>query len=72
MQSSAIRELFEILENSRDAASPDPDLIIRSVGVKARVVEQDPFESGLREVLNLGHTVGHALEKCSRYSAWPR
>lgn len=61
-------ELFEILENYRDSVSPDPDLIIRSVGVKARVVEQDPFESGLREVLNLGHTVGHALEKCSGYS----
>ena len=61
-------ELFDILENFRDIASSDPDLIIRSVGVKARVVEQDPFESGPREVLNLGHTVGHALEKCSRYS----
>jgi len=61
-------ELFDILETFRDIASSDPDLIIRSVDVKARVVEQDPFESGLREVLNLGHTVGHALEKCSRYS----
>ncbi len=61
-------ELFEILENVRDTVSLDPDLIIRSVGVKARVVERDPFESGPREVLNLGHTVGHAVEKCSRYS----
>ena len=35
-------ELFGILENSQDTASPGPNLIIRSVGVKARVVEQDP------------------------------
>jgi 3-dehydroquinate synthetase len=60
--------LFEILENSRETAFLDPDLIIRSAGVKARVVEQDPFESGPREVLNLGHTIGHAVEKLSRYS----
>ena len=37
------------------------------MSVKIRTIEQDPFETGRREVLNLGHTVGHALEKCSRY-----
>ena len=37
-------------------------LIERSVAVKARVVEQDPTERGLRKALNLGHTVGHAFE----------
>ena len=42
-------------------------MIRRSVEVKIRVVEADPFESGRREVLNLGHTVGHAIEKCSEY-----
>ncbi|MGO9117674.1 MAG: 3-dehydroquinate synthase [Desulfomonilaceae bacterium] len=62
------KELFENLESSREAPSPDTDLIIRSVAVKARIVEQDPFESGYREVLNFGHTVGHAIEQCSRYS----
>jgi shikimate kinase / 3-dehydroquinate synthase len=62
------KELFENMESSPEAPALDPDSIIRSVDVKARIVEQDPFESGRREVLNLGHTVGHAIEKCSRYS----
>lgn len=37
-------------------------LLEESVNVKRRVVEQDPFEKGIRKALNLGHTVGHALE----------
>lgn len=37
-------------------------LIERSVAVKARVVEADPTERGLRKALNLGHTAGHAFE----------
>ncbi len=37
-------------------------MVRRSVRVKARVVGLDERESGLRAVLNLGHTIGHALE----------
>jgi 3-dehydroquinate synthase len=43
-------------------------LIARSLRVKIAVVEQDPFEQGRRAVLNLGHTVGHALEKLSGFA----
>ncbi|AGF72579.1 3-dehydroquinate synthase [Corynebacterium halotolerans] len=39
-----------------------PELIARSVTVKANVVGQDLRESGLREILNYGHTFGHAVE----------
>ena len=38
------------------------DLVARSCAVKARIVAQDEREAGLRAVLNLGHTAGHALE----------
>jgi shikimate kinase/3-dehydroquinate synthase len=41
--------------------------IARSLQVKIEIVEQDPFEQGRRAVLNLGHTVGHALEKLSGF-----
>ena len=42
--------------------------IARSLQVKIDIVEQDPFERGLRAVLNLGHTVGHALEQLSGFT----
>ena len=37
-------------------------LVGESVQVKEDIVEQDPFEHGIRKALNLGHTVGHAFE----------
>ena len=39
-----------------------PALIEESVGIKAKVVEADQLEQGLRKILNFGHTVGHAIE----------
>jgi shikimate kinase/3-dehydroquinate synthase len=60
-------ELLGVLEARSDAVlARDPELLTeivrRSVAVKARIVSRDERESGLRAVLNLGHTVGHALE----------
>lgn len=37
-------------------------VILQSIRVKTNIIEQDPFEGGLRKKLNFGHTVGHALE----------
>lgn len=42
-------------------------ILERSVRVKLAVCERDPFETGERRTLNLGHTIGHALEVESRY-----
>ncbi|MDP9147905.1 MAG: 3-dehydroquinate synthase [Acidobacteriota bacterium] len=42
-------------------------LIPRCVQIKAQVVSRDERESGLREILNFGHTVGHALESVTKY-----
>ena len=41
------------------------ELITDCLGVKERIVASDPTESGMRKVLNLGHTFGHALEEAS-------
>jgi 3-dehydroquinate synthase len=43
------------------------DLVRRAVAVKASVVGDDFRESGLREILNYGHTLGHAIEHAERY-----
>ena len=48
-----------------------PEIIARSLAIKARVVEQDPTEQGLRRVLNFGHTIGHAIESCAGGGAPP-
>ena len=39
----------------------------RNIEIKARLVEQDEFDTGVRRLLNFGHTVGHALEAVSNY-----
>jgi 3-dehydroquinate synthase len=58
---------------SGPAAAQDPhspvlaELVERAVRIKARVVGADLRESGLREILNYGHTLGHAIEKRERY-----
>jgi 3-dehydroquinate synthase len=43
-------------------------VIVRSVEIKSGVVSRDERESGLRKVLNFGHTIGHALEHLSGYA----
>ncbi|MEI7032004.1 3-dehydroquinate synthase [Streptomyces pratensis] len=56
-------------EGARSPAGPHTaELIERSIRVKAEVVSSDLKESGLREILNYGHTLGHAIEKNERYT----
>lgn len=63
--------LFERLERcSFEALCRDPhllaDAVLGAVQVKAAIVERDEREAGDRKLLNLGHTLAHAIEKCSR------
>lgn len=48
------------IENWQD--QPWKEIIEKSVSIKKDVVEKDPKESGLRKILNFGHTIGHAFE----------
>lgn len=60
--------LFDMLQSGQ--LSPEglsPQIVAQAIEVKAKVVSQDPLEQGLRITLNLGHTVGHALESLSNY-----
>ncbi len=68
------RPFFEYLEgvvpalDARDSSVLEY-LVARCCELKGYVVEQDEKESGLRAVLNYGHTIGHAFEAASGYSA---
>ena len=55
------KELFEIFENKVIKDNID-EIIIRSLNIKKNVVEQDEKESGIRKILNFGHTIGHGIE----------
>ncbi len=62
------RELAKLLRRRTDRLA---ELVARNVAVKAEVVRQDERETGgLREVLNFGHTVAHALEAATGYRAY--
>lgn len=47
------------------------DLVLESVLVKQNIVEKDPYEKNIRKALNLGHTIGHALESLALYKNNP-
>lgn len=55
-------DLFARLETLPDAGALTPEDIRRAAAFKRKVVLADPFERGLRRILNFGHTFGHALE----------
>ena len=61
------RPLFEDLK--RDGLNFNRESVIaRCVEHKRDIVAEDEFETGSRKLLNLGHTLGHAVEKCSGYA----
>ncbi len=61
------RDLPKLLRrDSRTLAA----VVARCCEIKAEVVRQDETESGLRAILNFGHTIGHALEAISHYGKY--
>lgn len=66
-------EILDIIERDVEVATnpTSPEflrLIELSIGIKARVVSGDFTEQGEREILNYGHTLGHAIEHAERYT----
>ena len=58
--------LFELLKDGRWHHEMLP-VIETCVRAKAKLVEEDERDTGSRQLLNLGHTLGHAIEKCSQF-----
>ena len=42
-------------------------MVRRAIAVKIEIIEEDPYEEGRRQALNLGHTIGHAVELASNF-----
>ncbi len=64
MAATSSAQLFEIFE--KESAGENIDLIIeKALLIKKSVVEQDEHESGLRKILNFGHTLAHAVESAN-------
>lgn len=63
-------ELFELIENHGADMNMIEDLTARSIEIKSGVVERDERESGERMLLNFGHTLGHAIEKCCNFTGY--
>lgn len=61
----ADRDFFEALVSRTVDAG---EMVRRNVEIKASVVNEDEFERGKRKLLNFGHTLGHAIEKCSGFT----
>ncbi len=58
--------LFSLMKgNPRSDAA---EIVSRAVTIKRDLVAEDEFDTGARQLLNYGHTVGHAIEKCSGFS----
>lgn len=62
----ADEELFEFFE-SGDVKANIEDIVCRCVKMKSDIVALDEFDTGERQKLNLGHTLGHAIEKCGNF-----
>jgi 3-dehydroquinate synthetase len=68
-------ELFTILEEQTGAllardARLLPAIIARCMRMKMDIVQRDERDGGLRNILNYGHTFGHALEAITEYGTW--
>lgn len=60
------RALFETIAAGDWHAQPE-EIIAECVAIKARIVKNDEFDTGERQLLNFGHTFGHAIEVCSNF-----
>jgi 3-dehydroquinate synthase len=63
-------DLFTLLQNNTQNRNADflIDLIYRSCAIKKNIIEQDEQEHDIRQLLNFGHTVGHAIEHLEKYA----
>lgn len=60
-------QLFQQLTDPQETRVRLAEVIERCASIKMRFVEEDEHDTGIRQMLNFGHTIGHAIEKASGY-----
>ncbi len=60
------KSLFERLNG--DFTSYISEIVARCISLKGEIVKKDEFDTGERQLLNFGHTIGHAIERCSDFA----
>jgi shikimate kinase / 3-dehydroquinate synthase len=61
-------DLFAMCQHGMDWVKDNLEEVVkRAMAVKIKVIEADPYEKGFRAALNLGHTIGHAVELASKF-----
>jgi shikimate kinase / 3-dehydroquinate synthase len=61
-------QLFDLCAQGLDCIKDDLEQVVKlAMAVKIKIIEDDPYEKGIRAALNLGHTVGHAVELVSKF-----
>ena len=61
-------DLWSLLLNYANVQNNMPEIIDRCVSIKNRIVAEDEFDTGTRQLLNFGHTIGHAIERASDFA----
>lgn len=67
---AALFAALERCQNDAELLAASEDVIADCCSIKVRIVEQDEFDTGLRMLLNFGHTLGHAVEQYYGYSGY--
>ena len=79
---TAVKHITDLIKSSMSAflffqeiyaaahRTPVEEMVIRTCSIKKMVVEKDPTEQGDRALLNLGHTIGHAIEKAKNFELY--
>lgn len=70
IRSSELFAKLEGISNDRELLADIGDVIKTCCEIKARIVEADEYDTGERMLLNFGHTLGHAVEKCYNYEMY--
>ena len=60
-------DLFEYLKDKDQTEKNINTVVDKCVNIKKKFVEEDEFDRGIRQLLNFGHTIGHAIEKASDF-----